>query len=50
MFQGPAEIAESRARQILPWISGKYLRDNGETVLVSATVELASAADLQTRS
>jgi len=38
LFQGPAEVAEARATQILPWIGGKYLLDNGETVQIVAEV------------
>jgi hypothetical protein len=39
LFQGPPEVAEARARQILPWIGGKYLLDSGETVQIAAQVE-----------
>jgi len=40
LFQGPPEIAEARAQQILPWVGGKYLLDSGESVQIVAEVHL----------
>src|SRR5579863_3683816 len=40
MFQGLSETAASRAEQILPWIAGRYLRDAGGKVEVTAQVHL----------
>ena len=36
MFQGVPETAEARAEQILPWIAGRYLRDNGSRIELNA--------------
>jgi GGDEF domain-containing protein len=36
MFQGVPETAEARAEQILPWIAGRYLRDNGSRLELNA--------------
>jgi GGDEF domain-containing protein len=41
LFQGPVEIAQARAEQIVPWVAGKYLLDNGDSVLVGVEVRLA---------
>jgi GGDEF domain-containing protein len=41
LFQGPPEVAEARAQQILPWVGGKYLLDSGESVQIVAEVHLA---------
>lgn len=41
LFQGPAEIAQARAEQIVPWISGRYLLDNGESVQIGVEIRLA---------
>jgi PleD family two-component response regulator len=38
LFQGPPEIADARAKQILPWVGGKYLLDNGDSVQITAEV------------
>jgi hypothetical protein len=31
LFHGTPEIAQARAEQIVPWVAGRYLLDNGET-------------------
>jgi GGDEF domain-containing protein len=41
LFQGPLEIAQARAEQIVPWVAGRYLLDNGDTVHVGVEVRLA---------
>jgi GGDEF domain-containing protein len=43
LFQGPAEIAQSRSEQIVPWVSGRYVLDNGETTQVDVEVKLLEA-------
>jgi GGDEF domain-containing protein len=43
LFQGPPEIAHMRVEQIVPWISGRYLLDNGDTAQVSVEGRLAPA-------
>jgi GGDEF domain-containing protein len=43
LFQGPPEIAQMRAEQIVPWVSGRYLLDNGESVQIGVEVRLAQA-------
>jgi GGDEF domain-containing protein len=40
MFQGVPETASARAEQVLPWIAGRYLRDSGGKVEVTAQVHL----------
>ena len=40
LFQGPVEIAQMRADQIVPWVAGRYLLDSGETVQVGVEVRL----------
>ena len=40
LFLGGGELAEMRAKQVIPWVSGRYVLDNGETVLVTARVRL----------
>lgn len=40
LFQGPVEVARSRAEQIVPWVSGRYVLDNGEAVQVDVAVKL----------
>lgn len=40
LFQGPADIAQSRAEQIVPWVAGRYLLDNGDTAQVSVEFHL----------
>ncbi len=41
LFQGPLEIALARAEQIVPWVAGKYLLDNGDSVQIGVEVKLA---------
>lgn len=43
LFQGPPEIAQVRVEQIVPWISGRYLLDSGESVQVGVEARLAQA-------
>lgn len=43
LFQGPIEVAQSRSEQIVPWVSGRYVRDNGDTVQVDVEVKLLEA-------
>jgi GGDEF domain-containing protein len=43
LFQGPIEIAQTRADQIVPWIAGRYLLDSGETVAIGVEARLAEA-------
>jgi GGDEF domain-containing protein len=40
LFQGPVEIAQMRADQIVPWIAGRYLLDNGDSVQISVEARL----------
>ena len=41
LFQGPIEIAQARAEQIVPWVAGKYLLDDGNSVQIGVEVRLA---------
>lgn len=43
LFQGPAEVAQSRAEQIVPWVAGRYALDNGDSVPVDVEARLAQA-------
>ena len=43
MFQGAREIALARTEQILPWIAGRYLLDNGETVEIHVDAGLVAS-------
>jgi len=43
LFQGPVKIAQSRAEQIVPWVSGRYVMDNGDIVQVDVEVKLLDA-------
>lgn len=43
LFQGPVETARSRSEQILPWVAGRYLLDNGETLELAAEATLVEA-------
>lgn len=43
LFQGPPEVGEARAQQILPWVGGKYLLDSGESVQIGVEVRLAES-------
>jgi hypothetical protein len=40
LFQGPVEIAQMRAEQIVPWIAGRYLLDTGDSVQVFVDARL----------
>ncbi|HUA86165.1 MAG TPA: diguanylate cyclase [Bryobacteraceae bacterium] len=40
LFQGPPEIAQMRAEQIVPWVAGRYLLANGENVEVGLDARL----------
>jgi GGDEF domain-containing protein len=35
LFQGPPEIAQMRADQIVPWVAGKYRLESGESVQIA---------------
>ena len=41
LFQGPPEVAQSRAEQILPWVAGRYLLEDGSTVQIAVEARLA---------
>ena len=41
LFQGPPEIAQMRVEQIVPWVAGRYLLDNGDSAQVSIEGRLA---------
>lgn len=43
LFQGPVEVAQARSEQIVPWVSGRYVLDNGDTVQVDVEVKLLEA-------
>ncbi len=40
LFQGPPEIAQMRADQIVPWVAGRYLLESGESVQIGVEVHL----------
>jgi GGDEF domain-containing protein len=40
LFQGPPEIAQMRADQIVPWVAGKYRLDSGESVQIGVEARL----------
>ena len=40
LFLGERELAEARMAQVLPWVVGRYMLDNGETVLIDARARL----------
>lgn len=40
LFNGTREIAQSRTEQIVPWIAGKYLRDNGDFIEIAVEAGL----------
>jgi GGDEF domain-containing protein len=42
LFQGTREIAQSRTEQIVPWIAGRYLLDNGEPVDIGVEAGLVA--------
>jgi GGDEF domain-containing protein len=41
LFMGGQELAQTRAAQVLPSVSGRYTLDNGETVLIEALLKNA---------
>jgi hypothetical protein len=43
LFQGPPEIANSRAEQIVPWVSGRYGLYSGDTTQVDVEVRMVDA-------
>lgn len=40
LFQGPPEIAQSRASQIVPWLAGSYVLEDGRSAEVGADASL----------
>ena len=40
LFLGENELAQARAAQVIPWVAGRYMLDNGETVLIAAQANL----------
>jgi GGDEF domain-containing protein len=40
LFQGPAETGQSRLEQIMPWVAGKYVLDNGDNVQIGVEAQL----------
>ena len=42
LFQGPVEIAQSRAERIVPWVAGRYTLEDGQSVEVGVEVALLS--------
>jgi GGDEF domain-containing protein len=40
LFQGPAEIAQMRMDQIVPWVAGKYRLESGESVQIGVEARL----------
>ena len=44
LFQGPAEIVQSRVDQIVPWVAGRYLVEDGDPVQVGVDVQITRAA------
>ena len=44
LFKGAREIARSRTEQIVPWIAGKYVLDDGTTVEIGVEAGLRRAA------
>ncbi len=40
LFQGPAEIAQMRAEQIVPWVAGRYVLDNGDAAQIGVEVHV----------
>ena len=48
LFLGENKLAQARAEQVIPWVAGRYVLDNGESVLIAARtrvleLELAAA-------
>jgi GGDEF domain-containing protein len=48
LFNGPVDVAQSRAELIVPWVSGRYTLSTGEQVDVPVEVRLFTAAELET--
>jgi GGDEF domain-containing protein len=44
LFAGPPDIAEIRITQIVPWIAGRYLLDNGDHADVDVEAHILSVA------
>ncbi len=40
IFQGPAEVADARVKYIIPWVAGKYDREDGEKVDITLEVRV----------
>jgi GGDEF domain-containing protein len=40
LFLGDSELAETRAQQLIPWVAGRYVLENGETVVIEAKARL----------
>jgi GGDEF domain-containing protein len=40
LFQGPPEIAQMRADQIVPWVAGRYRLESGESVQIGVQASL----------
>ena len=41
LFQGPVEIAQARSEQIVPWVAGRYLLEDGTSVQIGVKVHMA---------
>jgi GGDEF domain-containing protein len=48
LFEGPPEIAQSRAEQVAPWLAGPYLLDNGDSVEISVAARLVQPELMET--
>jgi GGDEF domain-containing protein len=40
LFLGDSELAQTRAQQVIPWVAGRYVLENGETVVIEAKARL----------
>jgi GGDEF domain-containing protein len=40
LFLGESKLAQARAEQVIPWVAGRYMLDNGESVHIAATTRL----------
>jgi GGDEF domain-containing protein len=40
LFLGENQLAEARAAEVLPWLTGRYTLENGESVLIEAKARL----------
>ena len=40
LFHGAADVATTRAEQVVPWVSGRYLLDTGEIAQIRVSAEL----------